>query len=300
MKKIIIFGSTGFLGSYLTKSNLKDSEIYCVERVSNSSFFVIRKLNDLSIQDKFECNEENVLKLLLGLKPDIIFNAAAIASIEQCALKPDLAFLTNAYLPGWISQYSSVYKCKFIHFSTDAVFGQDGSFFKESERPVPVSIYGKSKLDGEVLISLNDLSALIIRTNFFGWSTKKVSLFNFFYNALEQNKEVKGFINYFFTPIYVEELIRVTLTLIKNDASGLFHVTGNERISKFEFGQAIAIGLNKKTSLIKPSIMRSISSETFRNQDISLDNTKVRLIVGDISEYDTGIIELLHKMKRGW
>jgi dTDP-4-dehydrorhamnose reductase len=75
-------------------------------------------------------------------------------------------------------------------------------------------------------------------------------------------------------------------------------VTGNERISKFEFGQAIAIGLNKKKSLIKPSIMRNISSETFRNHDISLDNTKVRLIVGDISEYNTGILELLYKMKR--
>ena len=297
MSRVILFGSSGFLGSYLTKSALNNLELYEVKRINHSRSFLVSAKNRNSSEIMFDCSEKSILKTLTAINPQIIINAAAIASIEQCASYPDAAYLTNSYLPHWISKYSSTHECKLIHFSTDAVFGQAGKLFKESEEPLPLSIYGKSKLSGELAISSSDPKALIIRTNFFGWSLKKVSLFNYFYNALDQNREIEGFTNSFFTPIYVEELIKITIKLIERNFTGLFHVTGSDRISKFEFGQQIALRLNKDIRLVKPSLMQNSSLESSRNNDISLDNTKVRLSVGEISEFTGGIVKILDQIK---
>jgi dTDP-4-dehydrorhamnose reductase len=297
MNRVILFGSSGFLGSYLAKSKLNNIELYQVERIKNSKFFMVRDKNNNSSKIMFDCNEKSISEILTAIKPQIIFNTAAIASIEQCASNPDAAYLANSFLPGWISKYSAMHECKLIHFSTDAVFGQNGKLFKESEEPIPLSIYGKSKLRGELAISSSDPKALIIRTNFFGWSLKKVSLFNFFYNALDQNQEIEGFTNSFFTPIYVEELIEITLKLLDHNFAGLIHVTGSDRISKFEFGQQIALRLNKDSNLIKPSLMQNTSLEASRNYDLSLDNTKVRSILGEIPEFTTGIVKILDQIK---
>jgi dTDP-4-dehydrorhamnose reductase len=297
METVVVFGAQGFLGSYLVKSTSNYFEVYATNRARNmSSFEVGNKKSDLN-QFKFYSNEKSVLNVLSKIEPSIIFNVAAIANIEECALNPKLAYKTNAYLPEWLSKYTSSNYSKLVHFSTDSVFGQPGSLFTESEKPEPISTYGKSKLEGELKVLENDKNALIIRTNFFGWSQRKLSLFNYFYNGIKYNNQVNGYINSFFTPIYIEELIRVTLLLIKKNSSGLFHVTGNSRVTKYEFGQKIASALKVDKNIIKPSLLRNYSSETFRNYDISLNNSKVTQHIGIISEYNIGIENLVNQIE---
>jgi len=298
MGKILVFGSTGFLGSYLIRYLSKTSQVYKVERVNQSNLFMVKVVGPTSRSITFKCNKNSVSKMLSRIKPDVIFNAAAMANIEQCASAPELSYLINANLPEWISIYSSNNNCKLVHFSTDAVYGQVGSRFTELETPNPKSIYGKSKLEGEFLVSSKDRNALILRTNFFGWSSKKISLFNFFYNELSQDRTVKGFTNIVFTPIYVNDLIEIADYLVKNGQFGLFHVTGNEIISKYEFGQAIAISLNKEKKLVKPELMQNNNLDTTRGHDISLDNSKVKALIGTIPHYTLGIEQLVNQRKK--
>ena len=211
------------------------------------------------------------------LRPDVIVNAAAMASHEACELMPDLAVQVNAVAAGTLSAAAAGIGARFVQISTDAVFDGSQGHYAETDATQPFSVYGRSKLDGENLVSSNS-DALIVRTNFFGWSpTGRRSILEFFVNELSDGHTVRGYTDFVVSSGYVQVLCDALWRLVEGRSTGLLHLTSSDALSKYEFGVAVAEEFGLPSGLIMP-----VESDVQppRNRDISLDVSRAEAVLG--------------------
>lgn len=264
--KTLVLGGGGFLGSYISRMISSDSVIHQSGRspvTSNSGKYFLDIRND---------NLEELRNYILHNDFECIVNCVANANIEDCEQNPERADFLNAELPKSLAETTSRTGAKFVHFSTDAVFDGVKKFKVESDVARPQTAYGKSKLRGEDLVIEADPKALIARVNFFGLSTSKTSLFNYFYYGLHENQRLNGYSNIYFTPLHVVDTVAAINQLLDLNQSGIVHVAGSERISKLEFGKKIAKVWEFDEDLITPT---EYQSDICRALDLSLDTTKL-------------------------
>ena len=99
--------------------------------------------------------------------------------------------------------------------------------YTEDDEPNPQGVYSQTKLDGERAVLEVNPQAIIARVNFFGWSlTNRRSLGEFFVNNLSEGKNVNGFTDVIFCPMWVNHLSRTLLEMLEKDLHGLYHVVG--------------------------------------------------------------------------
>jgi dTDP-4-dehydrorhamnose reductase len=209
-------------------------------------------------------------------RPTVIVHAAAMASHESCETNPERAQRINADATGALAHVAQEISARFVYISTDAVFDGERGRYAEGDTPNPTSVYGRTKLQGEQRAA-EATDALIIRTNFFGWSPSgSRSILEFFVNELSQEHAVRGFTDFTTSSAYAQVLTQTISDLIDADASGLFHVTSPDALTKYEFGVAVAEEFGLDAGLITPT---TADIQPPRNGNISLDVSKVQQVL---------------------
>lgn len=269
-ERVLVLGGTGFLGSHFVTSLGERAISHTTKTLYPELEIKIRKM-------KFEKSQVGEIKEFLEKQNcGTIINCIALADIEKCESNSEMAYWINCELPGILSSLSKSLESKFVHISTDAVFDGSTSFRAESDDPSPLSVYGRSKWGGEQLVLANNLQSIVARVNFFGQSNNKPSLFNFFFDNLILGRSFSGFTDVYFTPLYVNHLVSVIMELLDLNACGLFHVVGDERISKFDFGLLIAEIFGLPNTYLKEGKMFGNNGATLRSLDLSLSNDKIK------------------------
>ena len=107
------------------------------------------------------------LPALIGaLRPDVIVNAAAHTAVDRAEGEPELARTINAAAPGVIAREAAARGATLVHYSTDYVFDGSGDAPRAEDAPAaPLSVYGRTKLEGETLIRASGCRHLILRTS---------------------------------------------------------------------------------------------------------------------------------------
>lgn len=106
-----------------------------------------------------------IKRTVRALKPAIIVNAAAYTAVDKAESEPNLARQLNALTPGVLAEEAAQLGAWLIHYSTDYVFDGSGNhLWLETDQPVPLSVYGQTKLEGEQLIQASGCQHLILRT----------------------------------------------------------------------------------------------------------------------------------------
>ena len=265
---VLVLGGTGFLGSHFVRSLGKRAVVHS-SRTSNSE--------TNSQQMLFRKNKLDEIKPFLEKQNcRTIINCIALADIEKCEQDQELAKWINCELPGHLSGISKSLDSKFVHISTDAVFDGSTSYRRETDFPSPLSVYGKTKWNGEQSVMGNNHDAIVARVNFFGQSKNKTSIFNFFYESLKSGKSVSGFTDVYFTPLYAIDLVNAIMELLNLKGSGLFHVVGSERISKYDFGVLVAETFGFSTTFLKADSIIGKEGSLIRSPDLSLSNDKIK------------------------
>lgn len=109
---------------------------------------------------------DQVLAHVRSLRPDVIVNAVAHTAVDKAESEPERARLINASTPGLLGQAAARLGAWLIHYSTDYVFDGSGTRpWTEADAPVPLSVYGRTKLEGEQLIAQSGCRHLILRTS---------------------------------------------------------------------------------------------------------------------------------------
>ena len=228
--RILVIGGTGVLGSTLCKFfKLKNIEYYFTSRKKI-------KLNRLRNLNLF--NSQNIKKLLLKLKPNIIVNCSGLTKIDLCNKNYKYAFRENVKsIQNLINCLKDLnLKTQLVHISSDQVyFGKKNKFNFEKDVN-PSNNYSKTKFLGEKE-ALKYQYTTVIRTNFFGksYSKKRGSFSEFIINNLSKNKSIKVANNVLFSPVGLSYLNKVILKIIKKKIYGIYNVGSKNRISKYKF-----------------------------------------------------------------
>lgn len=241
-----------------------------------------------------------MLCLLDEFRPDVIVHAAGLTNVDECERCPELAIEVNAELAGNMAKLANQQGVKFIHLSTDQMFKGDRSFATELDDLQPINNYGLSKCKAEALVLRYAPEALIIRTNFYGWGHEnRQSITDWIIGELRKGNAVKAFSDVFFTPMLVDDLVRVIYKLLEHSAVGIFNVVGNERISKYDFALIVADVFDLEKGCIIKADLSDVKLLARRPFDMSLSNAKVTSFLGEgMASVLDGVKSLLHTHDR--
>ena len=271
MMRVLVTGASGLLGVNL--SLVLSQQGYQVvgwvnsNPLSNAPFLV----ETINLADLAEIEGR-----IMTVKPDLIIHCAALANLDLAEANPELAYLINTDVTEQIAKTAARERIQLVHISTDAVFDGVKGGYSETDLPNPVSVYAKSKLAAERVIQAFYPEAIIARVNFYGWSLSgKRSLAEFFYNNLSAGRQMNGFTDVLFCPLYVEDLSKLLIDMAAKHLAGLYHVVSAERISKYDFGVAIAREFGFDESLIKPVSVQQSGLTAARSLNLNLNTDKL-------------------------
>ena len=224
---------------------------------------------------------DNLYSDLNRINPDIVVNAAANTSIDDCEKNFNKAKDVNTCGASNIAIICENLKIKLVHISSDHIFSGETQFSNEYIVPMPLNNYAITKYEAEVSVNKNNPKSLIIRTNFFGWGTNyRYSFSDFILNNLRNNLKVNLFTDIFYTPILIDELVSCINELLEQNNYGIFNIVGNERLSKYDFGLKVADHFGLNPSLINLTTCNEDINQVLRPRDMSLSNLKLIEILG--------------------
>jgi len=224
---------------------------------------------------------DKLMRIFEELNCKVVVNTAGLANVEQCESEPILAHHVNVTLASNVAKACANLGIKLVHISTDHLFSGQEAMVRENQLIAPVNVYGKTKAEAEHRVSEINPEALVIRTNFYGWGTSyRQSFSDMVIKELRSHQEITLFQDVLYTPILIENAAKVVHDLIDLKVSGIFHVVGDDRISKYEFGLHIAEKFGLDASKIVPGFLANQSRLTQRPFDMSLSNSKVRNLLG--------------------
>jgi dTDP-4-dehydrorhamnose reductase len=224
---------------------------------------------------------ETLARRLAEIRPDVVVHAAGLTNVDACEADPDAAHCANAGLAASVAEAAAASGARLVHISTDHLFGGERALVAEDEAPAPVNAYARSKLAAERLVAEHCPTALIVRTNFFGWgSGSRQSLSDWVLEALRAGRRLRMFTDAFFTPMLATRLALAVHRLLEAGASGVLHVCGDERISKHEFATRLATAFGLPTTLIESARLADAGLAARRPLDLSLSNGRARGILG--------------------
>ena len=221
--KALVFGGRGQLGRALQAGALAGWEIDGFD------------LPECDITD-----EAATRRMIADGGHDIVINAAAYTQVDKAEAEAELAQKINGDAAGWMASECAVSEKAFVHISTDFIFGgAHSSPIKADAKAEPLSVYGKTKLAGELAVHAAMPDALIIRTS---WVYAAVGA-NFVLTMLRLMKdrdELSVVADQVGSPTSATDLAAAVMALAEAGAKGMFHFTNTGDCSWHEFAVAIA------------------------------------------------------------
>ena len=215
-------------------------------------------------------------KVVTELKPDFIVNCIGI--LIHGSSNVENAIYLNAYLPHQLKKISKNIGAKLIHISTDCVFSGDKGGYIETDVKDGKGVYSQTKKLGEI----EDDANLTLRTSIIGPELKNngEGLFHWFMN---QQGDITGFTRAIWSGVTTIELAKAIKWSIDNDITGLYHVTNNTSISKYDLLKLFQ-KYTKKDINIKSSSGKDVD-KSFIDTRLSMDY--------EISSYDQMISDMV-------
>jgi dTDP-4-dehydrorhamnose reductase len=259
MKKALVIGASGFLGSKVADFLEDDFE---VTRCSRSAKIAM----DIT-------NRESVRTLIEKEKPDLIINAAGLKNPKACEADKELAYEVNALGAKHVADAAADVRSFLVHISTDYVFDGDVGQYREGDVTEPNTEYGKTKLEGERYVLESGAHAAICRTSGVYDETGD-NIFTFIFNQMKDDKVQEYFTDVVNSPTYFPYLAKIIRQIIEKNLSGIFHTAGPDRLSRFEMAAEIANVFGFEKNLAKPSALGE--KRGLFPKDVSLDTKKIQ------------------------
>jgi len=296
MKRLLITGVSGLLGINLALEAIGKG--YQVIGWTNT-----RQLKNPPFEQE-ALNLEQLAELPSAVKnarPDAIINCAAIANLDQAEKDPQAALTINSAAPLVLAEQAQRLGIPFVHISTDSVFDGKKGNYRESDIPNPLNTYAKTKHSAEIGLSENFSEALIARVVFYGWSIDgKRSLAEFFYNNLSQGKQVNGFTDSIFSPLYVHDLAGLLLEAMEKNLHGIYHFFSQDSLSKADFGLAFAHRFGLDESLINRVETKEGDLKTERPLNLSMNTELLQTALGhELPEVGDDLEHMLADFEKG-
>ncbi len=184
---------------------------------------------ELDISDK-----EQVTKIFAREKPDAVINCAAYTNVDGAETNQDSCYAANAAGVENLALATKKSESAFVTISTDYVFdGSKDGFYTQRDTPNPESVYGKSKLEGEIRARRVYARSIIVRS---GWiyGDGGTNFLSVMHELLAEGKQIKAIYDAYGTPTFAEDLARRLRELAELDMPCIFHVTNSGGGASYE------------------------------------------------------------------
>ena len=260
---IWITGANGLIGNYLVQTAPKFAPRWRVCALTRDRLDL---LDFAAVAREFQKD-----------KPQLVMHCAAISTVAGAQANPALARRVNVDLTKLLAELAA--EARFIFFSSDLVFdGRNGNYL-ETDAANPVHIYGETKLAAEGIV-LNNPRHLVVRTSLnAGISRAGNRSFNEHLRlALQSGQGITLFTDEFRCPIPAVETARAVWELANKNCTGLFHVAGAGKLSRWQIGQLLVKRHPELAGKITPGSARDFSGPP-RALDTSLNISKAQKIL---------------------
>ncbi len=286
--RILITGACGMLGRDLVEALSKEHELFGIDVKDPGS-----RIWDLGSMEYIKSDitsKEEIIKNICEAKPEIVIHAAAYTDVDGCEENEDLVYRINGTGTQNVALACKECKAVMAYISTDFVFdGEKKEPYLESDEPNPLSVYGKSKLEGEKHISLLLDRYFIIRTSgLFGKHGK--NFVNTILKLAKEKKELKVVNDQISSPTYTKDLAHAIGKLLHHtshithhtDTFGIYHISNSGSCSWCDFAQEIIHTLHiAHPPSLKPISSGELNRPAKRPKFSVLDNNRYIKTVGE-------------------
>jgi dTDP-4-dehydrorhamnose reductase len=234
---------------------------------------------------------------------DAVVNAAAMARVGDAYSNPELARAVNVEAVGRLARLCAARGVWLVHCSTDMVFEGErvGGMYREEDEARPVSVYGRTKLEGEAaVLGMGDVIeggggtvcrlSLLYGLGLGGSETFMGGLIA----KLRSGESVTLFDDEWRTPLTLGDAAAALVRACEDRHAGLYHLGGAERMSRYEMGLVVARALGVDEGLCRAVSRLSFESAEPRQRDLSLNTQKAVKIWG--SDWRGGYTERVAEM----
>jgi dTDP-4-dehydrorhamnose reductase len=293
--KILLFGKGGQVGWELQRSLAPLGELVALD------------FDSADLHADFS-RPEQLAETVLSVRPDVIVNAAAHTAVDKAESEVEFARRLNATSPGVVATVAQQVGALMVHYSTDYVFDGSGSTpWKETDPTGPLSVYGRTKLEGEQLVAANCSRHLIFRTSWVyaarGGNFAKTML------RLARERDRLTVINdQYGAPTGAELLADVTAHAIRDTLcdpakAGLYHLVAGEETTwhgyaRFVLEQAQAAGVELKAppEAVDPVPTSAFPTPATRPHNSRLDTRKLQSTFGlTLPHWQAGVARMLRE-----
>lgn len=199
---------------------------------------------------------------LHDFRPDVVLHAAAMTQVDECEKESVVCQRLNVDAVRLGAECSSRHGAHFVLLSTDFVFDGAHGPYDETAMPNPLSVYGRSKYDAEQIVQSLPTPWSIVRTVLVVGQVEGLSRSNIVLwasNSLRAGKSLPVVVDQWRSPTFAEDLARGCLAVAQRRAQGIYHISGGETLSVFDFVVRIARVFQLDASLIQPVSTESLA-----------------------------------------
>jgi dTDP-4-dehydrorhamnose reductase len=190
------------------------------------------------------CDYSQVRQSLEEIKPDLVINTAAVVRVDDCESRVERSFQVNAFAPRHLAQVCQELDCALVQMSTDYIFsGDQKNPYLEDDLPMPLNVYGASKLAGEYFVRGSCQKHFVVRSSglygLVGSSGKGGNFVETMIRKAGDGVPIRVVDDQVLSPTYTKDLAAELAKLVSTDAYGLYHITNSGACSWWEFAKRI-------------------------------------------------------------
>ncbi len=273
MRTLLVIGASGLLGQHLVHQGKGT-----FERVIGTYHSNPFQIQGVKVERLDVVSERSVSDLFEKAHPDFAILTSGLTGVDYCEEHPEEAVALNEVGPLNVARACSELETKLVYISTDYVFDGEKGDYVEDDEPNPISVYGRTKLGGEKNVLNTTHDSIVARVCvLYGWNriTSKRNFVTWVLDNLESGKAVKLFDNQIVTPTCADEVASVLLKLVEEDVSGVYHASGSQKVSRYQFGKHVAEVFDLDVGKLAPVSMEKVGLPAKRPRDSSLIVRKI-------------------------
>lgn len=227
-------------------------------------------------------NGDQVGEVIDRIQPRCVINTAAMTSVDACERDPDAAH--SIHVAGTANLVRACEKTgsRLIQLSTNYVFDGEKGPYLEDDTPVPLNVYGRTKLESERRALEASCSCTIVRTAvFYGAERERPNFVTWALRELLLGKPIRIVTDEWSNPTYVPDLSQAIVHLLQHEGQrGIFHVAGTDFFSRFEMVQVLCDVFGLDSSLVTPVVAADLGQDAARPHRAGLDTARIQAAMG--------------------
>ncbi len=275
--RILITGSNGLLGQKIVRQALKKGITFLATSKGDNR-------NPDCPSEKYQsldiCDATEIENVFSDFEPTHIIHTAAITNVDACELNPEECELVNVTATRYLFEAAQKINAHFQLLSTDFIFDGEKGNYKETDEPNPLSVYAKSKVDGEAILLNSDYkNHSVVRTIIvygIGNNLSRNNIVCWAKEALSKGQTMNIIDDQFRAPTWADDLAWACLRICELNKIGIYHISGPETLSIYTIVERVANYFGLSTETLTKTDSSTLNQPAKRPPRTGFDLTKSR------------------------